>query len=436
MTKEKITYLLWSDLVGVTRTRGIPSQDLDSKLDSGVGWASSGQALSAFGHIVDNPWGPMDEARQIPDPSALFEYQSAVKDSSWSAVICDSKKSKDVEWDCCARTFYKRALAELYEETGLTIAVGFEHEFLLQSDQTPRLGFTLSAALQQNDFLQACSAALRKAGITPETLEPENGLGQYEVSCGPKIGVAGADAALITREVIRAVASDFGLKVSFSPKPEVNAVANGAHLHFSLVNQDGLNVTYDEHHALGLSQQAQYFCAGILAHLDALTAITAPTPVSYYRIKPNIWSCGYKSIGLQNREAALRIVPSVASDPKRRAQGFNIEYRPVDATASPYLTLGVLVLAGLHGIRHQTALPKPIDFDPATRSKEQLEAHGITALPNSLENALKCLQHNDVVRSWFSPTLFDTYIKLKTWEHEQAQQNEESELLQRYSNVY
>ena len=58
MSDEGITYLLWHDLVGMTRTRGVPSRDLPKRLRAGLGWARAGQALTAFGNIVTNPWGP------------------------------------------------------------------------------------------------------------------------------------------------------------------------------------------------------------------------------------------------------------------------------------------------------------------------------------------------------------------------------------------
>mgnify|MGYP001485890174 CR=1 FL=1 len=67
MSESGLIYLLWSDLVGMTRTRGVPLQDFDRRLESGLGWACAGQAMTPFEQIADNPWGPVDEVRQIPD---------------------------------------------------------------------------------------------------------------------------------------------------------------------------------------------------------------------------------------------------------------------------------------------------------------------------------------------------------------------------------
>jgi glutamine synthetase len=436
MTRERITYLVWSDLVGVARTRGVPSADLDGKAEAGFGWAMAGQALTAFTGIVDNPWGPMDEARQIPDLSTRFSYEGP-EGGRWDAVICDSKAAPDRDWDCCVRTFYRRALEALTAETGLTVAASFEHEFLLDAPSPPEAPFTFAAARRGNGFLAACCAALRRAGVTPESLEPEYGVSQYEISCAPAVGVAAADAALIAREIIRAVAVDHGMRASFTPKPSRLAVGNGAHIHLSLVEAQGhRNVTHAPERRLGLSETAAFFCAGVLDHLDALVAITAPTPVSYYRLTPHAWSCGFKAIGVQNREAALRITPSVSLDAERRTRGFNIEYRPADATASPYLTLGAIVLAGLDGIRRRLSLPEPIDRDPADLTEAELAAAGITPLPASLEAALAALDRDETASGWFSPTMLDVYRKLKQWEVSEARGADEATLFARYTSAY
>lgn len=437
MKREAITYLLWSDLVGITRTRGVPSADLAARQEAGLGWACAGQALTAFDSIVENPWGPMDEARQIPDMATLFSYESAVTGEVWSAVICDSKKGVDEDWDCCPRTFYRQALERLQARTGLTIAASFEHEFILDAPTPVEGGFTFAAARRGNLFLQACGAALRAAGVVPESLEPEYGVSQYEIACAPVVGVGAADAAQVARDIIRSVAVDHGALASFTPKPAPGAVGNGAHIHFSLVDAiSGENVTHDPLDPLGLTALAARFCAGILAHLDALVAITAPTPVSYYRLTPHAWSCGFRAIGLQNREAALRVAPSPSLDQIRRYKGWNIEYRPADACASPYLTLGALVLAGLDGIERDLALPPPIDRDPADMSEDERAGACVVPLPTSLDAALDALAADEVARGWFSPTLYEVYTRLKRWEGSMARELDEATVFARYRKAY
>ena len=341
MADNGLTYLLWSDLVGVTRTRGVPTADLDRRMEAGLGWACAGQAMTPFDDIAENPWGPTDEARQIPDPAATFTIPGDADNPAIAAVICNSRAGVDQDWDCCVRTFLARALDDLKAETGHDLVVSFEHEFSIVGDDRPaEIPFSFTAARHRHALLQDIAILATAAGVAVETVEPEYGLNQFEVSCGPEPGLRGADIALIARETIREAVRRHGLRASFSPKLTADATGNGAHVHVSLVDPSGTNVTHDPAGALGLGETARQFSAGVLAHLDALVAFTAPSPVSYYRLGPHHWSCGFRAIGVQNREAALRIIPGVGRDEARRRAGFNIEYRPCDATASPYLALG------------------------------------------------------------------------------------------------
>ena len=431
-----ITYLLWQDLAGVTRTRGVPTQDVPRRLATGLGWARAGQALTAFNNIVDNPWGPMDEVRQIPDPAAGFTIPASHGLPDFNAMLCDSKQDPSTEWGCCVRSFYRAALADLVAETGLTIFASFEHEFSVSGPGfTPSAGFSIAAVQQKNDFLTALEAALTATGVTTYTIEPEYGVGQYEVACAPETGVRAADACVIARETIREIARRHGLIASFTPKPALDAVGNGAHVHLSLLDATGANCTFDDAGPMHLSPIAAQFCAGILDHIDALMAITAPTPVSYYRIGPHYWSSGYRAVGLQNREASLRITPGIG-DLAARTRGHNIEYRPCDGTASPYLVLGVLVRAGLDGIRRGLTCPPGITEDPADMTQAARDAAGVRPLPASLDAALDGLLADKGASGWFDPDLLSTYLAIKRWEIGMVGQVGEDAAFARYRSAY
>ena len=111
---------------------------------------------------------------------------------------------------------------------------------------------------------------------------------------------------------------------------------------------------------------------GILHHLPAIVAVTAPCPASYYRLRPGRWAPTGVDLGVQDRGSAVRICPVFATEPAAVARQFNLEFRVADAAASPYLALGVLVRAGLDGLRHRRTLA---ELQPA-------------ALPASLSAAL------------------------------------------------
>lgn len=436
MAGDGIVYLLWGDLTGLARCRGLPLVELEARAEAGLGWACAGHALTPFEAIVPNVWGPMDEARQIPDLATRFCVPEDGPFPAIEGVICDSRAGIDRDWDCCARTFLRNALSELRAETGLELIATFEHEFLLSGDFKARTPFSFAAVREVHPVLLAIEQALRAAGAPVETIEPEYGLGQYEISSPPLWALAAADKALITREIVREMARRHGLEASFTPKPAPDAVGSGCHTHFSFRDADGANVAHDPEGPLGLSEIAARFCAGILAHVDALVAVTAPTPVSYYRLGPHHWSCGFRAIGIQNREAALRVCPGIASDPERRRRSFNIEYRPIDAASSPYLALGMLVRAGLDGIRRELRLPEAVSRDPSELTSEEARAAGVTPLPTSLGAAIDALEADKVARSWMSPTLLDTFVAIKRWEARYAEMVTAEELFRRYRETY
>lgn len=437
MSDSGLIYLLWSDLVGMTRTRGVPLRDFESRLESGLGWACAGQAMTPFEHLADNPWGPVDEVRQIPDPETRFEIPPADGHPAIHAVICDSRPAPGEDWDACVRNFCRRALADLKAETGLDLIAAFELEFLLEGpDFVTEAPFSFAAAAAQHGFLTALEEMLSAAGVAPEAVEPEYGRGQYEISCRPRVALKAADAALISCEISREAARRHGLRASFSPKPTPDHVGNGSHIHLSLADAQGLNVTHDAAGTLGLSKTAAQFSAGILAHMDALLAITAPSPVSYHRLGAHHWSTGYRCIGLHNREAAVRVMPGISRDPETAAKGFNIEFRAADCTASPYLAIGVLARAGLEGIRGDLALPPPAIIDPAEMSEAAREDAGITPLPASLDAALEALEADPVVRAWFPDALYRCFISIKKWEADFAKSTAPELLFARYRHAY
>ena len=433
MAQGELILLVWNDLVGLSRTRGVPVGQYERRRRHGLGWALAGQSLTPFEDIAPNPWGPMDEVRQVPDDQTR---RRIVLKQEWPAlhfVLCNSLHGDGTPWECCTRSFLARALADLKTQTGLELAIAYENEFLLRDVAMPWAApFSVDSIRQAAPFADLCTQALINAGVDLETFEPEYGVGQYEVSCGPAAGLAGADRVVVTRETVREAARQCGLAASFSPKPSPDAVGNGCHLHLSLWDDAGNPAAADPAGPGGLSSVAASFVAGIRHHLKALTAVTAPSPVSYLRLGPHHWSCGYDIVGVQNREAAIRICPPPDDD----AGAFNIEIRSTDATASPYLAIGAIVRAGLEGIRAGMPAPDIINRDPAGMSDAERESEGIGELPVSLDIALDAFMADRSASGWFTPTMLEAYEAIKRVEASYAAEMSAAELCGRYGRAY
>ncbi len=437
MSAGELIFLVWNDLVGISRTRGVPVAEYERRKQHGLGWALAGQSMTPFEDLADNPWGPMDEVRQIPDDETRRRLVLRPDFPPLHLALCDSLNLDGSPWECCTRSFLGSALADFKAETGLDLHIAYENEFALVAGELGWAApFSLDAVRRIAPFADLCVAALIDAGLGLETFEPEYGVGQFEITCGPAAGLAGADRVVLTREVVREAARQSGLRATFTPKPAPDAVGNGCHLHLSFRDAEGRPAAFDAGGPGELSEVAARFCAGVQRHVAALCAVTAPSPISYLRLGPHHWSCGYDIVGVQNREAAVRICPSPAADPAERGEAFNIEIRFTDATASPYLAIGAIVRAGLRGIRDGLPPPALVDGEPDDMSEDERKERGINRLPTSLEEALDAFGEDERVTGWFTPTMVQAYTALKRHEVRLYAESRPQHMCQRYMQVY
>jgi glutamine synthetase len=437
MRGEELVGFLHSDISGLNRGRSVLHSELNERLVTGVGWVPADGALTPFGPIAEpNPWGALGDLRLLPDRDARVRVDLWDEVSPLHFFLCDAANTDGSPWDSCPRTFLKGALSQL-EEAGFRLVASFEQEFLLQGLRgEPGPGFSFEAQRLVEPFGPLLMAALRGAGLQPEAFLPEYGAAQYEVPCAPAEGVAAADRAAAMREVTREVARRLGYRASFAPMSDPEGVGNGVHVHLSLVDGDGRPAFYDPDRQAGLSLAGARFAAGILSHLPALCAFTAPSVVSYLRLKPHHWSAGFGFLGERNREATIRIPPLVSLGGGDPARQFNLEFRAADAAACPHLALAVLVLAGLRGLREELPEPPLVEGDPSELGDGERRRLGILPLPGSLGEALEALEADEVVRSWFSRDLWDCYLSVKRNEISLLEGAGPKEACERYLRVY
>jgi glutamine synthetase len=407
----------YSDIAAQVRGKGFPAKDLDARMAKGIGWTPTNIAISAFGPIGDSPFGSFGDLILMPDPAAKVRVEFGDGSPPEHFFLCDVLDTDCTPWECCPRTFLKRALEALEKETGLRVVAALEQEFVYSgAEANAASAYGLGSVRRHGEFGAAFLHALRMAGVDVDSYLPEYGRQQYEVTYRPADAVRAADHALIVREIARATAHRLGHKASFAPMVAADGIGNGVHIHMSLWDRDGRPVTYDAEAPYGLGAVAGQFVAGILRHMPALCAVTAPSLVSYLRLTPHRWSASYSNLGYRDREAGVRIAPVFQTPGANAAEQYNFEYRAADAAANPYLALAVLVHAGLEGIRKRRPAPQAMESDPTTLAPEELRARGIVRLPQSLAEALDALEADAVVRGWFPPPLLEAYLRYKRWE--------------------
>ncbi|MFB6439746.1 glutamine synthetase family protein [Streptomyces sp. NPDC056411] len=431
MADAATVFVATCDLAGQVRGRAVPGSDHASALRSGTGWVPVDLAISSFGPIApDNVFGSRGDLRLVPDPATGVDIPADGDHPALRLYLADQTLPDGEPWPCCPRTFLRGAVEELRERTGLDVTASIEHEFVLGGlPSSPP--FSLARYRHAEPFGSDLVRLLEQNGLQPENWLPEYGDGQFEITLRPGTAMAAADRAVLLKELVRDLGRRRGLPVSFAPLLTPDGVGNGVHLHLSLRDAEGRPVLFDASRPGRLSALGARFSAGILRHTPALTAWTAPSPVSFLRLTPHRWSAGGIFLAERNRESLLRICPTTQLAGADPAAQFNLEYRAADATANPWLALGVLIRAGLEGLVR--------DYDEPTVWPEDTDASvlaGVPALPASLEEALHALEADDVVRSWFDPRLLATHLSVKRSELAQLAGLDEAARIRKVADVH
>ena len=435
--REPVAFVC-TDFAGITRGRAFHPENLQSNLKSGVGWVPINQIITAFDKIPDSPhWGSHGDLRLLPDVETATNVDLQLGAPPLRFYLCNITNLDGSPWDLCTRSYLNRTQLDFAGRTGCRVSAAFEHEFVfLDQCATPKPGFSLRAARQSEPFASFLLTALEQAGQEPEMYLAEFGENQFEFTCAPTPPVQAADRAVIAREVAHDVALQLGQSISFSPRSGVNGVGNGMHIHMSLKDSNGRNALYDVDGDHRLSAMGGSFAAGIIHHLPAILAFTAPSVLSYYRLVPQHWSSAYTCFGDRNREAALRICPieRFSGDPEE-AQ-FHFEYRSADATANPYLALAVVLRAGLAGIEQNLPAPPVIDEDPHVLDESARRRLNVRRLPETLAEALAALHECRPARDWFTKVFLDSYLAVKYSEIATVASDDEESLHDRYVRVF
>jgi glutamine synthetase len=385
------------DNSGVTRVKAVPLEKLDSAASWGVGLSPCFDTFLFNDEIATS--AVVGDLRLHPDTTRLTVL-SGQPGYAWAPGDRYDQEGRVYPGD--QRALAKAAVA-LLAERGYSAKCAFEVEWLIGEDSDdfvpgargPAYGY--GRLVSSSDYVRDVAVALSEQRIAVEQIHPEYGPAQFEVSVAATDPVAAADDYVLVRETIRAISARHGFRVSFSPKVLADNVGSGGHVHMSLWDQDA-NLFAGGQGSFGLTQRAESFAAGVLDRLPALLAIGAPSVVSYLRLIPEHWAGAFAVWGLENREAALRLVTGATGS---RAWAANLEVKCFDQTANPYLVVAAVIFAGLAGVDEQAKLPAPVDSDPSLMPEEERRQRGIRRLPGSLGESVDAFESDPVLTAAF-----------------------------------
>jgi glutamine synthetase len=429
LAAEELIFIGICDLAAQVRGKSVPACDMTDRVRNGVGYTPANICLSVFGTIGSTPFGTTGDIVLMPDIST--EVRIPIEDGAPEHFCLADILTKDGDaWPFCPRGFLRHALQRLEKIADCHMLASFEQEFVYSGvPPEPKRAYALSSFREQGNFGARLMGALRAAGMIPESFLAEYGPRQFEITVRPAIGMRSADEAVILRELARGVAARAGQRAVFSPILTPEGIGNGTHIHLSLRDLAGNAVMHEPERPYGLSVVGEQFTAGILRHMPALAAITTPTVCSYYRLMPDRWAPTWANISSQDRAAGLRICPGSAS-------AFNVEYRVADASANPYLALGVLVHAGVDGIENRLSLPMQTGMAFSEMTPEERRATGMQPLPRTLGEALDNLSEMPEARKWFGSEFLDLYLNFKRQEEQGLAGVDPQTICDRYAAVF
>lgn len=281
----------------------------------------------------------------------------------------------------------RRAVNAFRETTGLDFhAMGELEYYVVSEDQglfpaTDQKGYHESAPFAKfNEFRTQCMLYIAEAGGQIKYGHNEVGnftvdnkiYEQNEIEFLPVPALDAADQLMIAKWVIRNLALQKGLDVTFAPKITAGKAGSGLHIHFRLMNGDENIMSKDGR----LSDEARKAIAGILELSPAITAFGNKVPTSYLRLVPHQEAPTNICWGDRNRSVLVRVPlgwtgegdmcasanPLEKKEKMEIPQKQTVELRSSDCSADFYQLLAGMIVAARHGFEMPDALQKAEDM--------------------------------------------------------------------------
>lgn len=398
--------LQFTDLFGILKNVAIPKSQLKKALDNQMMF--DGSSIDGFARIEES------DMCLRPDLDSFVIFPWRPQTGKVARLICDVYKTDGTPFEGDPRHILKKAMAEA-EKMGYTFNVGPECEFFLfnvDENGAPTTNSNDQAAyfdLGPNDLGENARRdmvlTLEDMGFVIEASHHECAPAQHEIDFKYGEAVKTADSIMTFKLAVKTIAQRHGLHATFMPKPKANMAGSGMHINMSL-EKDGKNVFADENGKNGLSEEAYHFIAGLMKHINGIVAITNPLVNSYKRLIPGYEAPVYIAWSAKNRSPLIRI-------PAARGKGTRVELRNPDPTANPYLALAVCLIAGLDGIKNKLEVCDSVDANIYAMTKKERRERGIDSLPETLIDAVKHLEKDELIMEFLGEETAEKYIEAK-----------------------
>ncbi|MGE4494740.1 MAG: glutamine synthetase family protein [Methanosarcina sp.] len=285
-----------------------------------------------------------------------------------------------------AENIMKKAHAVLKEETGYELNAMAELEYYIISDKEmidtdfpaiDQRGYHEAGPFTKFDQLRKdAMLAIAEAGGTIKYGHSEVGnftddkyyYEQNEIEFETTSLEDAADRLLIGKWILRMLAAQYGVSVSYAPKITVGKAGSGLHIHMKLL-KDGKTATVEN--GGKLTDAAKKAIVGCLDIAGSITAFGNTIPTSYLRLVPHQEAPTNICWGDRNRSALIRVPlgwsgeaskmitianPNYSEELKEHYYKQTYEFRAADGSADIYLLLAGLCVGTRHGLQMDNSL--------------------------------------------------------------------------------
>lgn len=404
--------LQFTDIFGNLKNVAVTTSQLEKVLDNKCMF--DGSSIEGYARIEES------DMYLYPDLDTFEIFPWRPQQGKVARFLCDVYRPDGTPFEGDPRNILKKVVKEA-EQIGYTFDVGPECEFFLfdlkengepTNNSLERGGYFDVGPLDSGENARReMVLTLEDMGFEVESSHHEIAPAQHEIDFKYDDAVKTADNIMTFKMVVRTIAKRHGLHATFMPKPKYGINGSGMHINMS-IKKDGKNIFDDPKGKLGLSEDAYHFIAGLMKHMDGITALTNPIVNSYKRLVPGYEAPVYVAWSATSRSPLIRI-------PSSRGTSTRVELRSPDPAANPYLALAVCLAAGLDGIKNKLTPPESVDKNIVTMTKEELRKNNIKYLPANLYEAVLALEQSDFIKNVLGPHTFTRYIQAKKEEWNQ-----------------
>ena len=269
--------------------------------------------------------------------------------------------------------------------------------------------FGLAALDARWSFLEAILDGLATMAVPVHQIAKEYGPAQvpscrcYRLTRWPAV-----DSFLAARDLIKALARDRGLLVSFMPKPTEDLPGSGLHVHISMVDADDEDALADRSDTAGSVADRRGGRCRSPRPCGGADRARGPDPEQLQTAPARILGAGPCVLG-RRQPLGPRQDPSIGP-------GRHLEYRSGDMGANLYLHLTGLLASIVDGLDRGAEPPAPIQADVGHLSDAAAAALGATRLPTRLDVALESLESDPILVEALGTLIVRHYLAVKRFE--------------------